>query len=83
MRALISVTDKTGLIPFAVTLSNAGVEIVSTGGTCKAIKDAGILCMSVVEVTGFPEILDGRVKTLHPLIHGGILGDIRKEKHRV
>ena len=72
-RALISVSDKTGVVEFAKKLNEAGVEIVSTGGTMKAIRDAGIPVMYVSDVTGFPEIMDGRVKTLNPYIHGGIL----------
>ena len=69
-RALISVSDKTGIVEFAKGLHELGVEIISTGGTMKAIADAGIPVMSVSEVTGFPEMMDGRVKTLHPKIHG-------------
>ena len=72
-RALISVSDKTGVVELAKKLHAAGVEIVSTGGTMKAIKDAGIPVIYVSDVTGFPEIMDGRVKTLNPMIHGGIL----------
>ena len=72
-RALISVSDKTGIIAFAKKLNAAGVEIVSTGGTMRAIKEAGIPVMYVSDVTGFPEIMDGRGKTLNPYIHGGIL----------
>lgn len=72
-RALISVSDKTGVVEFARKLHEAGIEIVSTGGTMKAIKDAGIPVIYVSDVTGFPEIMDGRVKTLNPYIHGGIL----------
>jgi len=73
-RALISVSDKNGLIDFARTLQQAGVEILSTGGTARALADGGLQVTEVSEVTGFPEIMDGRVKTLHPKIHGGILG---------
>jgi phosphoribosylaminoimidazolecarboxamide formyltransferase/IMP cyclohydrolase len=73
-RALISVSDKRGLIPFASALSELGVEILSTGGTCRALREAGIDVVEVSEKTGFPEIMDGRVKTLHPIIHGGLLG---------
>ncbi len=73
-RALLSVSDKTGLIEFARALSQAGVELLSTGGTAKAIRDAGLPVMDVSDYTGFPEMLDGRVKTLHPKVHGGILG---------
>ncbi|MDP3895180.1 MAG: bifunctional phosphoribosylaminoimidazolecarboxamide formyltransferase/IMP cyclohydrolase [Mesorhizobium sp.] len=72
-RALLSVSDKTGLSDFARALAGFGVELVSTGGTRKAIADAGIAVTDVSEVTGFPEIMDGRVKTLHPLVHGGLL----------
>jgi phosphoribosylaminoimidazolecarboxamide formyltransferase/IMP cyclohydrolase len=72
-RALISVSDKTGIVDFARKIHEAGVEIVSTGGTMKAIKEAGIPVTYVSDVTGFPEIMDGRVKTLNPYIHGGIL----------
>lgn len=72
-RALISVSDKTGVVEFAKKLHAAGVEIVSTGGTMRALKEAGIPVMYVSDVTGFPEIMDGRVKTLNPYIHGGIL----------
>lgn len=72
-RALISVSDKTGVVEFAQQLHNYGVEIISTGGTMKVLKEAGIPVRYVSEVTGFPEIMDGRVKTLNPYIHGGIL----------
>jgi phosphoribosylaminoimidazolecarboxamide formyltransferase/IMP cyclohydrolase len=73
MRAILSVSDKTGLIDFARGLSGRGVQLVSTGGTSKALADAGLPVRSVSDVTGFPEMMDGRVKTLHPKIHGGIL----------
>jgi phosphoribosylaminoimidazolecarboxamide formyltransferase/IMP cyclohydrolase len=73
-RALLSVSDKTGLVDFARALSAAGVELLSTGGTAKAIRDAGLPVIDVADYTGFPEMLDGRVKTLHPKVHGGILG---------
>ena len=73
-RALLSVSDKTGLVDFARGLKGLGVELLSTGGTHRLLKDAGIAAQEVSEVTGFPEIMDGRVKTLHPKIHGGILG---------
>jgi phosphoribosylaminoimidazolecarboxamide formyltransferase/IMP cyclohydrolase len=73
-RALVSVSDKSDLIPFVEGLSKLGVEILSTGGTARAIRDAGIDVIDVAEKTGFPEIMDGRVKTLHPKIHGGLLG---------
>jgi phosphoribosylaminoimidazolecarboxamide formyltransferase/IMP cyclohydrolase len=73
MRAILSVSDKTGLVEFARGLVQHGVELVSTGGTAKALADAGLPVTNVSEVTGFPEMMDGRVKTLHPNIHGGIL----------
>ena len=82
-RALISVFDKTGLIPLATALKEKGVEIISTGGTAKALKDAGIETIELGAYTGFPEMLDGRVKTLHPKIHGGLLyirGNLEHEK---
>ncbi|MHC5305988.1 bifunctional phosphoribosylaminoimidazolecarboxamide formyltransferase/IMP cyclohydrolase [Bartonella sp. LJL80] len=72
-RALLSVSDKTGLVDFATSLHRHGVELISTGGTSKALADAGLPVKDVSEVTGFPEIMDGRVKTLHPSIHGGLL----------
>ena len=72
-RALLSVSDKTGLVEFARTLIAAGVELLSTGGTAKAIRDAGLAVKDISEHTGFPEMLDGRVKTLHPIVHGGLL----------
>jgi phosphoribosylaminoimidazolecarboxamide formyltransferase/IMP cyclohydrolase len=80
-RALISVYDKTGLIDLARGLSAAGVEIVSTGSTAKAIADQGIPVTPMEELTGFPEVLDGRVKTLHPQVHAGLLADLRKPEH--
>jgi phosphoribosylaminoimidazolecarboxamide formyltransferase / IMP cyclohydrolase len=73
-RALISISDKTGLTEFAADLFHRGVQLVSTGGTAKALAAAGLTVTDVSEVTGFPEIMDGRVKTLHPLVHGGLLG---------
>ena len=72
-RALISVSDKTGLIPFARALADRGVELVSTGGTAKALREAGLEVADVSDLTGFPEMMDGRVKTLHPAVHGGLL----------
>ena len=72
-RAILSVSDKTGLIPFGKSLAARGFELVSTGGTAKALADAGLPVVNVSDVTGFPEMMDGRVKTLHPKIHGGIL----------
>jgi phosphoribosylaminoimidazolecarboxamide formyltransferase/IMP cyclohydrolase len=73
-RALLSVSDKTGLIDLARSLTRHGVELVSTGGTAKALRDAGFAVRDVSELTGFPEMMDGRVKTLHPMVHGGLLG---------
>jgi phosphoribosylaminoimidazolecarboxamide formyltransferase/IMP cyclohydrolase len=73
-RALLSVSDKTGLLELARALAARGVELLSTGGTAKAIRDAGLAVKDVSDVTGFPEMMDGRVKTLHPLVHGGLLG---------
>ena len=72
-RALLSVSDKAGLIEFARALAGHGIELVSTGGTAKAIADAGLKVRDVSELTGFPEMMDGRVKTLHPKVHGGLL----------
>ena len=73
-RALISVSDKRGLVPFVSGLAELGVEILSTGGTCRALREAGLDVIEVADKTGFPEIMDGRVKMLHPTIHGGLLG---------
>src|SRR4249919_2095968 len=73
-RALLSVSDKTGLVDLARSLAARNIELLSTGGTAKAIRDAGLPVRDVSEVTGFPEMMDGRVKTLHPLVHGGLLG---------
>ena len=81
-RALISVYDKTGLEELARSLADAGVEIVSTGSTAKAIANSGVAVTPVEEVTEFPECFDGRVKTLHPRVHGGILADRTKQEHR-
>ena len=81
-RALLSVSDKTGLVPFAAALVARGFELVSTGGTARALRDAGLPVTDVAAVTGFPEMLDGRVKTLHPRVHGGILADRRLASHR-
>ena len=72
-RALLSVSDKTGLVPFAQALAGRGYELVSTGGTARALESAGVPVTGISAVTGFPEIMDGRVKTLHPNVHGGIL----------
>ena len=73
-RAIISVTDKTGVVEFAGSLSKFDVQILSTGGTAKALRDGEVAVMDISEYTGFPEILDGRVKTLLPKVHGGLLG---------
>jgi len=81
-RALISVSDKTGIIEFARALTEFKVEIISTGGTAKALRDAGIKVRDISEVTGFPEMMDGRVKTLHPRVHGGLLA-LRDNKEHV
>jgi phosphoribosylaminoimidazolecarboxamide formyltransferase/IMP cyclohydrolase len=80
-RALLSVSDKTGIVDFARGLAGLGIEIVSSGGTAAALETGGVPVVPVPEVTGAPEILDGRVKTLHPAIHGGILADRRKSSH--
>ena len=72
-RALISVSDKAGLVEFVRELHQLGVEIVSTGGTARTLRDAGLPVIEISEFTGFPEMLDGRVKTLHPKVHGGLL----------
>ena len=81
-RALLSVSDKTGLVPFAAALSERGIELVSTGGTAAAIAGAGIAVRDVSELTGFPEIMDGRIKTLHPGVHGGLLAIRDDADHR-
>src|ERR671938_1736606 len=73
-RALLSVSDKSGLVDFAKGLAALGWELVSTGGTAKALRGAGLAPRDVSEVTGFPEMMDGRVKTLHPAVHGALLG---------
>src|SRR5688572_10389048 len=72
-RALLSVSDKSGLVPLAQTLAQAGVELISTGGTAKSLREAGLTVLDLSAYTGFPEMLDGRVKTLHPKVHGGLL----------
>ena len=72
-RALISVSDKTGVAAFARGLSERGVTLISTGGTARLLAEAGLAVTPIEEVTGFPEIMDGRVKTLHPKVHGGLL----------
>ncbi len=81
MRALLSVTDKTGIVDFAQGLVGLGFEILSTGGTASALRAAGLKVTDVSEVTGFPEMLDGRVKTLHPMVHGGLLGVVGNPDH--
>ena len=81
MKALISVSDKSGVVEFAKALTGLGFEIVSTGGTYSALKDAGVEVTSVSDITGFPECLSGRVKTLHPAVHGGILAMRDNEEH--
>lgn len=80
-RALLSVTDKTGIVEFGRQLIDLGYELISTGGTAKTLQTAGLEVLEVAQVTDFPEMLDGRVKTLHPLVHGAILGDRRVESH--
>src|SRR5207244_13020791 len=80
-RALLSVSDKRGLVDFARGLAELGVEILSTGGTAKLLADAGLHVTQVSDYTGFPEMLDGRVKTLHPKIHGGLLGRLDIPTH--
>ena len=80
-RAILSVTDKTGLVEFARKLSALHVELISTGGTAKLLRESGIAVKDISELTGFPEMLDGRVKTLHPKVHGGILHVRKNEKH--
>src|SRR6201987_3811785 len=80
-RALLSVSDKSGLIDFARVLAGHGVELISTGGTARAIAEAGLKVKDVSELTGFPEMMDGRVKTLHPKVHGGLLAIRGKTDH--
>ena len=72
-RALISVSDKTGLEEFARALAARGIELISTGGTARGLREAGLTVVDVADLTGFPEMMDGRVKTLHPKVHGGLL----------
>src|SRR5271163_1884421 len=81
-RAILSVTDKTGLADFARKLAGLGVELISTGGTAKLLRDSGIPVEDISALTGFPEMLDGRVKTLHPKVHGGILHRREDAAHR-
>src|SRR5215469_16021487 len=80
-RALVSVSDKMGLVAFAQILAQAGIEILSTGGTAKMLREAGVAAKDISDHTGFPEMLDGRVKTLHPKVHGGLLFIRGNEKH--
>ncbi len=80
-RALLSVSDKTGLVELGKALADRGVELLSTGGTAKALRDAGLEVIDVSEVTGFPEMMDGRVKTLHPIVHGGLLALRENDNH--
>lgn len=80
-RALLSVSDKAGLVELATALSSHGVELLSTGGTAKAMRAAGLTVTDVSEYTGFPEMMDGRVKTLHPSVHGGIMHVRGNEEH--
>src|SRR5467141_4400331 len=80
-RAILSVTDKTGLVDFARKLEGMGVELISTGGTAKLLRDSGVGVKDISELTGFPEMLDGRVKTLHPNVHGGILARRDEPRH--
>jgi phosphoribosylaminoimidazolecarboxamide formyltransferase / IMP cyclohydrolase len=81
-RAILSVTDKTGLVEFARKLAGMGVELISTGGTAKMLRDSGVTVRDISDLTGFPEMLDGRVKTLHPKVHGGILHQRENAAHR-
>jgi phosphoribosylaminoimidazolecarboxamide formyltransferase/IMP cyclohydrolase len=80
-RALISVSDKTGIVDFAQELKSFGVKIISTGGTANTLREAGIDVLDVADITGFPEMMDGRVKTLHPKIHGGLLALRENSEH--
>jgi len=80
-RALVSVSDKTGVVEFVKGLLEQGIEVISTGGTKKLLEENGLQVIGISEVTGFPEIMDGRVKTLHPNIHGGLLAVRDNETH--
>src|SRR5215471_17581571 len=80
-RALLSVSDKAGLAVFARQLATAGIDLISTGGTARALREAGLTVTDLSDYTGFPEMLDGRVKTLHPKIHGGLLYIRGKPEH--
>ena len=81
-RAIISLTDKSGIDDFAAQLSQLGIEILSTGGTAKKLREQGVQVIDVADFTGFPEMLDGRVKTLHPRVHGGILAQRHNPEHQ-
>ena len=81
-RALVSVTDKTGIVEFCKGLEELGYEVISTGGTKKVLDEAGVKTIGISDVTGFPEILDGRVKTLHPNVHGGLLAVRDLDSHK-
>ena len=81
MRALVSVWDKTGLVEFARSLEKLGVDLIASGGTATALTEAGVTHRDVADITGSPEMLGGRVKTLHPKIHGGILADRSQPEH--
>ena len=81
MRALVSVSDKTGVVEFAKNLRSLGWEVIATGGTMKLLQESGVEVINISEVTGFPEICDGRVKTLHPKVHGGLLARRDDESH--
>src|SRR5262245_65305286 len=80
-RALLSVSDKSGLVEFARALADQSIELISTGGTRKALADAGLSVLDISELTGFPEMMDGREKTLHPKVHGGLLAMRDSEEH--
>jgi len=80
-RAIVSVSDKSGVVSFAKGLAQIGVEILSTGGTAKTLRENGLSVKDISDYTGFPEMLDGRVKTLHPKVHGGLLGQRLKPEH--
>ena len=81
-RALLSVSDKTGLVELGEALARHGVELVSTGGTARTLREAGLAVRDVAELTGFPEMMDGRVKTLHPMVHGGLLAVRDNPEHQ-
>ena len=82
-RALLSVSDKTGLVDLGRALSERGVELLSTGGSAATLRDAGLEVRDVADITGFPEMMDGRVKTLHPMVHGGLLALRDNDDHLV